>query len=799
MMIRTYRYSTWFFSIWAVLLLAGGWMGLHAQQNGVLTGGVFDTESGLPLEGATVVDLSTGRGGSADGNGRYRVETGTGRVALKVSFLGYGAIDTTLEVNGTTRVDFYLSPQRITYEEVQVTAREQRDFTGSVQMGEVFLDREQIGALPKLLGEADPVRFLQLTPGVQSGSEGGIGFFVRGGSVDQNLILYDNTLIYNPGHLLGFVSVFNPDIISEVSLLKSGIPARFGGRLSSVVRVNPDRGRSDSLQVRGQAGIVASRIAVNRSFANDRGSFIFSGRTASIDLLVKPLLFPLLEDVNPFLRESSYRFYDFSGGLTLRIGNRDQLQLSSVYGEDLFAMERSERMAGTAMSWGNFILTGKWNHSFSDRLTMETTVSRTDYHFDLSGEQSEFVFGLLSSVSDRAIKGRVDRFGDRHKLAFGYELQRHLFTPNRIDVDAGGLALDFLSLGALTAFEGALFAEDEIAVSERVGVSLGMRYSFFAHVGPYTEYLYDAGSLLSDSIVYAPGDLLAFYHHPEPRVSAVYRIDDASSFKAGYMHMAQYVHLGTSSTVSLPTDIWLPSTREIAPQVSDQVSFGYYQTWQEGAYEGSAEVYFKHSRNQVEFLRGVISSSLNLDLMENIAIGKGRAYGLELFLRRKRGRLTGWGGYALSRSERMFDMINDGRVYPAKFDRRHDLSLASVYALNDRWNASAVFVFVSGNAFTLPVGRYVIQGNLVNQYGRTNNYRMPAYHRLDLSLTRTVTTRRGNRSIWDISVYNLYNRSNPFYIYFETSGDLETYSLEVEPVIVSLFPVVPSVSWRFEF
>lgn len=772
---------------------------LCAQENRTVRGIVYDTGNTAPLEGASIVDLANGKGTVSGSDGAFELTIGMERTALQVSFLGYLTIDTIIGKELADPLIFVMIPEPVQYDEVQIVAADGRDFVGSVRMGDVHLSRQEFNNLPKLLGEADPIRFLQLTPGVQSGTEGGIGFFVRGGSVDQNLVLYDDAPIYNPGHLLGFISVFNPDIITGVSLIKSGIPARFGGRLSSVIQVNPDRGRSDSLRIKGQVGLVASRISVNRSFANDKGSFILSGRTASIDLFVKPVVFPLLADANPFLKQSSYNFYDMNLGLAYRIGKKDFISFSAFYGEDSYGITRSERIAETNMDWGNFILSGRWNHVFSENLVLATTLSQTNYHFDLSGAQSEYIFSLLSAVKDYSLKSRLSYFNSNHQMTFGYEFARHQFIPNDIDVSAGGLIMNFLSYNRLFAYEGGIYAEDEFQLNDRLGISAGLRYSFFAQTGPYTEYLYDESSLLKDSLLYPSGEVLAFYHHPEPRISARYNLNSNASVKASYMHMAQYVHMATSSTVSLPTDIWLPSSREIKPQYGDQVSAGYFFDWLEGTMESSVELYYKSSRNQLEFIRGVISNSLNLTIDDNLAIGKGRSYGAEFFLRKRSGVLTGWAGYTISRAERQFDMINDGRVYPAKFDRRHDISLAGNYSTGGRWNLSMVFIYVSGNAFTLPIGRYVIEGNLINQYGKVNNYRMPDYHRLDLSATRTVTTRAGNLSSWDFSVYNLYNRANPFYIYFETNGDPDSYQLEVKPVIVSLFPIVPSVSWRFEF
>ncbi|HKK62723.1 MAG TPA: TonB-dependent receptor, partial [Bacteroidales bacterium] len=499
------------------------------------------------LRGATVVHPASGKGAVSGPEGAFSLTLPVGRATLQISFLGYSAIDTSVVVSsGMASLKLCLNEDPVQYDEVVVTANE-RDFTESVRMGDVRISRSDLERLPKFLGEADPIRLLQLTPGVQSSTEGGVGFFVRGGSIDQNLVLYDGATVYNPGHLLGFVSAFNPDIISDVSLIKSGIPAAFGGRLSSVMQVKTDRGRSDSLKVQGQLGLVASRLTLSRSFDRKRGSFYASARGATLDLFIKPVVFPLLADVNPFLNQSSYFFYDYNGGVSYRIGERDYLSFSAFYSNDRYSIERSERMAGTSMAWGNLVMSAQWSHLFKDDARLHTSYSRTNYNFDLEGSQSEFVFSLLSSVKDDQFKSTFYKDIGSHRINAGIELTSHTFTPNEIDVSAGGLIMNFLSYNKLYAFEGGIFAEDEIELSPRLSISAGLRYSFFNQVGPYTEYFYDETSLLRDSLHYSEGTSLAFYHHPEPRISMRYTLSSSASLKASYMHMAQYIHLATSA------------------------------------------------------------------------------------------------------------------------------------------------------------------------------------------------------------------------------------------------------------
>lgn len=772
---------------------------VRAQGEISLNGRILDAVSGNALVGASILDTGSGRGTSSGNNGEFTLNLRKGQAQIEVAYLGYHRLDTILRISKSAYYELMLYPDTIEYEEVTITANASRDYVNSVQMSEIQLKKEDIVKLPALMGESDPVRFLQLTPGVQSSTEGGLGFYVRGGGVDQNLVLYDHATIYNPGHLLGFVSVFNPDLIQNVSLIKSGIPARYGGRLSSVVRVNPERGRSDSLRIRGQLGMVSSRISLSRSFNGERGSFVVSARRASIDLIVKPLILPLVENSSPYFNESTYRFYDFNGGISYRIGVKDYFNFSAYYGNDNYGVTRSSIRGQSEMNWGNRIVTGKWTHLFSNRLRLGTSVSHTSYNFGLSGAQSEYSFNLASSIRDYNLRSQADLLLDNHKLAAGFELTRHSFTPNDIDVKAFGFVLEFLEFNRLFAYEGGLFLDDEFSLSDRMSVAMGIRYSFFNQIGPYKEYIYDELSQVKDSVLYPSGQSLAFYHQPEPRLSVKFQLNKDASLKASYMHMAQYVHLATASTVSLPMDIWLPSSRTVQPQLGDQVSLGYFRNWLNSPYESSVELYYKTTRNQIEFIRGVMTNSLHMTMEENLAAGDGRSYGAEFFLRKKSGELTGWIGYTIARTERQFDRINEGKIYPAKFDRRHDLSIASMYTINDHWDVSGIFIFVSGNAFTLPLGRYIIQGNLINEYGGVNNFRMPPYHRLDLSATRTRVTLKGNISSWNFSIFNVYNRSNPFYLYFKATGDLEEYRLDVEPEMISLFPVIPSVSWRFEF
>ncbi|MCF8391251.1 MAG: TonB-dependent receptor plug domain-containing protein, partial [Bacteroidales bacterium] len=705
---------------------------------------------------------------------------------------------TSLIINGDKLLDFHLISQSVNIEETSVFSSKEQDIVSSLYMGEIILNQMDISSLPGFLGEADPIRFLQLTPGVQSGTEGGVGFYVRGGNVDQNLVLFNNAPVYNPGHLMGFFSVFHPDVINDVNLLKSGIPARYGERLSSLVQVNSIKGESDSLELKAEIGIISSRFMVNRSFNKGKGSFYVAGRRTYFDVLIKPLMKPILEDASPFFRNSDYYFYDYNAGVNYRIGTKDHLSLSFFRGMDYYNFHRDEISLENNLDWGNTVGSFRWFHSFNESLSWSNFISITHYQFGLMGSQSLYAFEMNSMAKNIRYKSMMTLVKENKKVFAGFEFTKHNFLPNEIDAEAGNFIIDFLSFNPLHAYEAAVFSDYEYSFGN-FSFSAGIRYSLFNQIGPYKEYIKNEYNNTSDSIVFSEGESMILYHEPEPRLSLKYTLNNESSLKASYMRMAQYIHLATSSSVSLPTDIWLPSSKDILPQTGSQFSLGYYRNFCQNNYESSLEVYYKHSNNQLEFVRGVITNSVNMTLEDNIAKGMGRSYGAELYLRKKNGAVTGWISYALARTEKVFEEINEGKLYPAKHDRRHDFSLALMRELNDKWSASMVFIFVSGNALTIPESRYIIQGNILNDYGEVNSFRMPAYNRMDVSFTREDIKPNGNIAAWNFSVYNLYNRANPFYIYFETTGDINNYSLEVSPQLVSLFPVIPSISWSYKF
>ncbi len=770
----------------------------HSQEC-ILEGTISDRATGRLLINASVLERSSQRGTITDNAGVFRILLQEGKRELVFSHLGYHLLDTVIFISGNAEISVRLTPAEVSLGEVTISSVGADDRVTSNRMGVFHLTNKEIMKMPALMGETDPLGLIRLTPGVQSGSEGNVGFIVRGGGVDQNLIMFDGAQVYNPGHILGFLSVFNPETVSDVNIIKSGIPAKYGGKLSSVITVNSFKEKKDSTEVKGSVGLISTRFTITGPLLNKKGSFLIGARKTYLELFVLPLVSGLVKDKTFFNKDNYYNFGDLNAGLNFHLSERDILSLSAYYGRDNFKMLKGEVNQDIGLKWGNSLGSVQWNHRFRNSSVLKTSFSRSVYVFDLSGFQNEYSFRLFSSVEDYNLKSVFDLKILTHKITLGMEVTEHEFIPNKINAQASKFLLNFGQFTSLSAVEGGLFIDDEFPLTQNLSLSAGLRFSFFSHHGPYDKLITNSLDQVTDTVHYPWNKSLASFDNFEPRAVAKYQLNSNSSIKASYMRIAQYVHLASSSSATLPTDIWIPSTSEIKPQMGNQVSLGYFSNIPDSDYEVSAEAFYKKMNNKLEFLRGIVYNSIFGTLGDNMVTGMAQSYGLELFLRKKRGDLNGWISYTLSRTEQKFDEINSGFFYPAKYDRRHDLALTLNWEINPEWNCSGVFIYTSGNAFTIPVGRYIIQGNIVNQYGDINQFRMPPYHRLDLSATRKILINKKWPSELIFSVYNAYNRANPYFLYFQATGDLETYSLKIKALQVSFFPVIPSVSWNFMF
>jgi len=589
------------------------------------------------------------------------------------------------------------------------------------------------------------------------------------------------------------------------------MPANFGGRMSSVLEVSMNEGNNKKFRVKGGIGAISSRITVEGPLKKNKGSFVLSGRRTYIDLIMKAAI----SDTSPFAG-SSYFFYDMNLKMNYKLGDKDRLYLSGYYGKDEFNFGNIEDGFSVDMPWGNGIAALRWNHLFSSRLFMNVTGTYTNYLFKFGSAQDQFRFELNSGISDWG--GKVDFSyypSTRHTLKWGLDYTFHTFTPISVSAESNDVEFDTGLAQKLISHESAAYVLDEFDLNEKIKINAGIRYSTFQHVGPFTRYLKGDGISTQDSTrTYEKGDLIQFYHGLEPRISGRIKLNKNSSIKAGYAYNYQYVHLTSLSAVSLPTDVWYPTTSKAKPQQGWQTSLGYFKNFNQNMFETSIELYYKGLKNLIEYKEGALPNDNVNDNTDNLLVfGTGWSYGTEFFIKKKKGKFTGWIGYTWSKTERKFPDLNNGVPFPAKYDRRHDLSVILSYKLNERWVFSSAFIYATGNTLTLPSSWYVQDQDLLFNYGPRNSTRMAPYHRLDLSATwyskaykeqknletgETIKVKKKVRSNWAFSIYNVYNRANPYFLYVDNDGDFFSGNFDISIKQVTLFPIIPSVTWNFE-
>lgn len=781
-----------------------------AQQKSTISGYLTDAKSGEALIGAKVYIPSLKVGAETNTYGFYSLTVEKGTYTIEFRFSGMSNYSKEFDLSQDVSFNYEMGSTEKQLQEVVVSAKKGENIN-STKIGQIELDVEKIKTLPAFMGEVDIIKTVQLLPGVSSVSEGGQGFYVRGGGPDQNLVLLDEGVVYNAAHLFGFFSVFNADAVKSVNLIKGGMPANYGGRMASVLEVNMNEGNNKKFKVKGGLGVISSRITVEGPLKKDKGSFIVSGRRTYIDLIMKAAI----PDSSPFAG-SGYYFYDLNLKLNYRLGPKDRIFLSGYYGKDQFTFGSKEDDFKVEMPWGNGIAAFRWNHQFSNKLFMNVITTFSDYQFSFGSAQDEFQIKLKSGVRD--LTGKVDFSyypSTRHKVKFGVETVYHTFNPSSVSAQSQDVVFDTGTPEMLYSFESAIYAMDEFDVTEKLKINAGLRYSMFQHVGPFTRYVNGDISTPDTSFTYSNGDIVKFYDGLEPRFSGRWLLNDNNSIKFGYSYNYQYVHLTSLSAVSLPTDIWYPSTDKAKPQKGWQGTVGYFRNFFKNQYEGSVEVYYKGMKNLIEFKEGALPGDNLNDNTDNLLVfGEGWAYGIEFFFKKSVGKLTGWIGYTWAKTERKFPDLNNGNVFPAKYDRRHDLTVVAGYKLNDRLTFGASFIYATGNTLTLPSSWYVQEQNLLFNYGARNSTRMAPYHRLDLSVTlydkafkkkydeatgETIQVKKNFRSNWSLSCYNVYNRANPFFLYVDNDGDFLKGDFKITVKQVTLFPIIPSLTWNFEF
>ncbi|WP_246269553.1 TonB-dependent receptor [Chitinophaga oryzae] len=786
---QSFRYVVTFLMILTLCVAA-------KAQRYTVSGYVRDSTNGESLPGATVQVQGTGTGIQTNTYGFYSLTLSPGTYTIVYSFVGYESKSLELNLTGNTIRYMELLPRSYQAKEVVVTARQQHAHVKSTDMGRVELSSQQVKKLPALMGETDVLKALQLMPGVQAAGEGNAGFYVRGGGPDQNLILLDEAPVYNTGHLFGFFSVFNADAIKNTTLIKGGMPANYGGRLSSVVDVNMKEGNNKTFQGEGGIGLIASRLSLQGPLKKDKASFIVSGRRTYIDLLSKPFV------NNSEYKGTGYYFYDLNMKVNYILSDKDRLYLSGYLGRDVFSFSSNNRKFLVKIPWGNSTATLRWNHVFSSKLFANLSLIYNDYKFQFSALQNSFNLRLSSGISDANGKLDFDFYPNpRHHIKFGGNYIYHVFTPSTV---SGGQDSTVFSPPENAykkyAHEVGAYLMDDWEISPHLQLNAGVRFSGFMQIGPYTRYIRNDAGQKTDSVRYGRWRPVVSYGGFEPRLILRYSWNNDNAIKAAFTRNYQFIHLVSNAGTTLPTDVWVPSTYRVQPQQSWQYSAGYFRNFKNNTYEASVEAYYKEMYHQIEYREGYTPSLSDPEL--DFVFGKGKAYGVEVFVNKKKGALTGWLGYTLAWTWRKFPQLNNGEWYPAKYDRRHDFVAVATYELNKRWTFSGVFIYGTGNTTTMPEQFYFMEGALVQGYGKINSYRMAPYNRLDLSAIYTPRPKRENKRFqgsWAFSIYNVYSRKNPYFIYFDQEGKAVDGSLKVTARQVSLFPIIPAVTYNFRF
>ncbi len=786
------------------------------QATYTLSGTVTDKADGETLVGANVIVEELNSGIPTNIYGFYSLTLPQGEYSISYSFIGYQKVTKKVVLDQDKTINIELGNGVIEGPTVIIRGEKSAN-TESTDMGRTSIEVESIKKLPALLGEVDILKTIQYLPGIQSAGEGNSGFYVRGGGPDQNLILLDNATIYNASHLFGFFSVFNADAVKNVEVIKGGMPASFGGRVSSVLDITLKEGNKKKYEFEGGIGLISSRFTAQGPIKKDTSSFIISGRRTYVDVLARPFI----NDESNF-SGSGYYFFDLNAKVNHRFSDKDQIYLSGYYGRDVFSFQSAQVGFGAEIPWGNAMASLRWNHLFNDKLFMNTNITYSNYDFAFNGSQDEFSFSLKSGIEDWSGKVQLSWYPNlKHEIKGGVDYVFHAFSPSQASAQSDDTVFDLGGDMITYSHETAVYIQDDFSVSKDLKVNLGLRYSSFAHVGPFTRYIENENDSPftqlepKETIEYGRGDLIKWYGGFEPRLSARYTLNERSSIKAGFAQNYQYVHLASLTPTSLPTDVWLPSSDVVNPQFGRQYSIGYFRNFDNDTWETSVEIYYKDMDNLVEYEEGAQpENNLNNNTDNQLIFGSGYSYGAEFFVKKAMGDLNGWVGYTWSKTMRLFEDLNDGNEYPSRFDRRHDLSLVLSYKINEKWELGGVFIYGTGSAITLPVERYFYEGRIVDVYGERNSFRMAAYHRADIAATLTpknarisidpetgneIRTPRRFTSSWVFSVYNLYNRQNPYFIYFGNEGNLNEGSLEIKAFQVSLFPILPSVTWNFRF
>ncbi|MES2427752.1 MAG: TonB-dependent receptor [Bacteroidota bacterium] len=777
-MYRTLFY--FFFLLISVSLTTGAF----AQKKYTINGTIKDAATGETLIGATVkLEAQQQTGATTNAYGFFSLTAPEGDYTLTVSYVGYETVNQPIKLNKNSQVNILLVSNN-TLQEIAINGNARKnENVESPQMGLTRLDLSQVNNVPVIFGEKDVLKTIQLLPGVKSTGDGNTGFYVRGGGSDQNLILLDEAVVYNASHLFGFFSTFNSDAIKDVNLYKGGMPAQYGGRLSSVLDIKMLDGNDKNYTVQGGIGLIASRIKVEGPLVKDRGSFMISARRTYADLFLK-----LSSDSTT--RNASLYFYDLNAKLHYRFDDKNTIYLSGYFGKDVLGIKDNFET-----NWGNQTATLRLNHIFNNKLFLNTSLIYSDYNFIVQSFSSNNDFKVTSKIRDFNLKEDFEYFfSANNTLHFGINVTHHNINPGDIS-SSDKSTVNPQAIQSRNGIESAAYVSDEWHATDKLNFLYGIRLSSFSLLGPGKFNTYSANDVLLSSANYNSGDIVKSYFNPEPRFSVSYKLNDQNSIKASYNRNTQNIHLISNSTASSPTDLYVMSSNNIKPGISDQVALGFFKNITGNQYEFSTEVYYKSLQNQIDYKNGA-QLIANQDVESQLVYGRGRAYGWEVFFKKRYGKLNGWIGYTLSKTENQFDGINNGNYFAATYDRTHDISVVGIYKLSSRWTLSGTFVYGTGNAVTYPHGKYTVGGLTTFYYSDRNSDRLPPYSRLDLGATLEGKQHKRFHSSWTFGLYNAYDRKNPYTITFQDNPDDRT---RTQAVKTSLFGRIPSVTYNFTY
>ena len=747
------------------------------QEKFVINGNLKDKATGEAIIRAVIrIEELPSIGVLSNEYGFYAIALPKGKYTLLVSQLGYEKYKEQIQLDSNLNLTIFLKSAN-TLKEVVVESGRKNDNLLKPQMGTETLDMKTISKVPVIFGEKDILKTLQLLPGVKSAGEGNSGFYVRGGSADQNLILLDEAPVYNASHLLGFFSTFNSDAIKDVTLIKGNTPAQYGGRLSSVLDVKMKDGNNQDFNVNGGLGLIASRISIEGPLQKDNSSFIISGRRTYADAFLL---------ASKEFKGTVLYFYDLNMKANYKIDAKNRLFISGYFGKDELGLKNLGEI-----DWGNKTGTIRWNRIVSSRLFLNTSFIFSDYNYNVKAKNGDNNVAINSNIKDLNLKQDYTFYANpRNTLRFGFNSILHTITPTTIN----GNLVSIKQKEGRNGFENAIYLSNYYKANDNLSLDYGMRFSAYSLMGGDAYYQYEGDQIIK-TIQLGKYSFGKTYLNPEPRITSNYRLNDVVSFKAGYARNVQHLHLLSNATASTPADQWIGNSYNIRPEIADQISIGYVQGFKKNNYELTTELYYKNIQNQVDYKNGADIYTVK-DVESQLLYGIGRAYGLELLLKKKEGQFTGWISYTLSKTERKINGINENNWYNAKQDRTHDLAVVGVYTLNPRWSVSGVFVYNTGDAVTFPTGKYEIQGQTVYQYASRNANRMPTNHRMDISVTYDKKKIKRTQESWNFSLYNVYGRENAYQINFQ---DDPKDPSRTQIIQTALFKWIPSVTYQFKF